>query len=146
MTLRISLRRHRSADDRHAGPPGHRPVAEEVTESLPVRRGQTLDAPWLPVVRRLGFADVAGYLKDRHLPQELTVNAIATEVGTCQAGDSALSRHGAGRTAHAFSRGRRAGSMAARFGFLKLEDYLAQLACGDLPWRRLAEECAQPQT
>jgi len=39
------------------------------------------DAAWLPALRALGYSDVAGYLRDRHLVQHRTVNAIAAEIG-----------------------------------------------------------------
>jgi len=38
------------------------------------------DAAWLPALRALGYSDVAGYLRDRHLVQHRTVNAIAAEI------------------------------------------------------------------
>lgn len=40
-------------------------------------RRARLDAPWLPALMGLGFADVAGYLDDRHRLQARTVRAIA---------------------------------------------------------------------
>gem|GEM_PF-696851 len=35
------------------------------------------DIAWLPALRHLGYRDVAAYLRDRHLEQRQTVNAIA---------------------------------------------------------------------
>src|SRR5215472_12950858 len=46
-----------------------------------VRRGgqarARCDAPWQPALRRLGFPDVADYLRERHIVRHRTVNAIA---------------------------------------------------------------------
>src|SRR5262249_49461904 len=53
------------------------PVAAEAARH---RRPRRLDARWLPALRRLGFADVPGYLHERHTVQHRTVNAIAAEV------------------------------------------------------------------
>ena len=54
------------------------PVAAEAARR---RRPHRLDARWLPALHRLGFSDVPGYLRDRHIVQHWTVNAIAAEVG-----------------------------------------------------------------
>jgi AraC-like DNA-binding protein len=79
------------------------------------------DARWRPAVHRLGFADVAGYLRDRHVGQHLTVSAIAAEVGLSRhVVTSALRRHGLDMTAHAAKRhaaSQRAAEVAAGLGF-----------------------------
>ncbi|HEY0449225.1 hypothetical protein [Actinophytocola sp.] len=120
-------------------------VADEVTRS-----GRGWDARWLPIVRRLGFADVAAYLTDRHVLRHRTVSAIAAEVGLPRpAVDSALTRHGVRRTPHATSRARRddrASAVAARFGHPTLDAYLADRRAAGLSWRAIAAECGQPQT
>ncbi|NMI00975.1 hypothetical protein [Pseudonocardia acidicola] len=76
-------------------PVAAREVAVAVTGPRPIRR----DARWIPVVRALGFDDVAGYLADRYLSRRLTVSAIAAEVGMSRpAVDLALRRHGVPRS------------------------------------------------
>ena len=53
------------------------------------------DVPWHPALDRLGFPDVASYLRDRHAVRHWSVNAIAAEVGVSyHAVESALRRHG----------------------------------------------------
>jgi hypothetical protein len=39
------------------------------------------DARWRPALNRLGFPDVPSYLRERHIVEHRTVNAIAAEVG-----------------------------------------------------------------
>jgi hypothetical protein len=113
-----------------------------------IRPAATEDARWLPVATAHGFADVAGYLTDRHLVRRHTAGAIAREAGlTRGAVLTALSRHGIAATAHATSRGRasdRATEVAARFGFPELDAYLADRRSAGLSWRAIAAECGQP--
>lgn len=94
------------------------PVAAQAAQR---HRPQRLDARWRPALTRLGFPDVASYLRERHLVQHQTVNAIATETGlTHHTVAAALRRHGPARTAHAAKRhqaGQRAAQVAAGFGF-----------------------------
>lgn len=121
-------------------------VAREVgDEDTRVRRW---DAPWLPVVRELGFGDIAGYLTDRHVTRRYTVQAIAVEVGmTRGAVETALARHGVTRVPHAASRGQRqdrATEVAARFGHPDIDAYLADRRTAGLSWRAIAAECGQP--
>jgi hypothetical protein len=119
-------------------------VAEEVGDR-PVPRW---DAPWLPVVRDLGFDDVAAYLTDRHITRRRTVQSIAAEVGmTRGAVQTALARHGVDRVPHAASRGQcqdRAADVAARFGHPDIDAYLADRRADGLSWRAIAAECGQP--
>ena len=93
---------------------------------------------------------MAAYLKDCHVVRLQTVSAVATEVGMSrQAVGSALTRHGVDRTAHATSRGRlehRVATVASRFGFLTLDDYLADRRAAGHSWQRIARECGQPET
>jgi lambda repressor-like predicted transcriptional regulator len=109
-----------------------------------------MDARWLPAVRELGFADVAGYLTDRHVRRHHTVRAIALEVGmSSSAVETALGRHGLARVPHAASRQRcrdRATAIATRFGFPDLDTYLADRRAAGLSWRAIAAECGQPPT
>ncbi|NMI00977.1 hypothetical protein [Pseudonocardia acidicola] len=136
------LSRHLSAVD----PAAARDVAGAVSGPRPLRR----DARWLPVIRALGFADVASYLTDRHIVRRRSVRAIAAEVGmTHGAVATALARHGVPRNPHAASRGRcrdRATAVAARFGHSDIESYLADRRAAGLTWRAIAGECGQPET
>jgi len=103
---------------------------------------------WRPALSRLGFADVAGYLHERHIVQHRTVSAIAAEAGLSHhAVASALRRHALGHTAHAAKRHtsrQRAAGVAARFGFEGISGYLAQRRAAGLTWQAIAEESGQP--
>jgi AraC-like DNA-binding protein len=121
------------------------PVAAEAVRR---RRPHRLDARWQPTLTRLGFPDVAGYLRERHLAQHWTVNAIAAEAGlTHHTVEAALRRHGLARTAHAAKRHQahqRAAQVAARLGFDSMADYVASRRAAGWTWRAMAAECAQP--
>jgi len=123
------------------------PVAAEAARH---RRPRRLDARWLPALRRLGFADVPGYLHERHAVQHRTVNAIAAEVGlTHHAVRAALCRHGVTPVAHAAKRhaaSQRAAQVAARHGFDSMADYVADRRAAGWTWRAMAAECAQPSS
>ncbi len=54
------------------------PAAAETARRLSAERP---DVRWRPVLERLGYPDVATFLRDRHLAKHQTVNAIATEIG-----------------------------------------------------------------
>jgi hypothetical protein len=86
--------------------------------AVPRQAAARLDALWLAALRRLGFGDVAGYLRARHLEQHRTVNAIAAEVGLSRhAVEAALRRHGLARITHSAKRHaarQRAAGVAAR--------------------------------
>ncbi|HEY1620452.1 MAG TPA: hypothetical protein VGG25_22705, partial [Streptosporangiaceae bacterium] len=59
------------------------------------------DRPWLPVLRRAGFADLPGYLRDRHHERHWPVSQIAREAGfSPHAVESALRRHGLAARPH----------------------------------------------
>lgn len=106
------------------------------------------DAPWLPVVQALGFADVAAYLVDRHVTRRRTVAAIAAEMGVRHGTvETALARHELSRTPHAASRAQcedRATAVAERFGHADLDSYMAARRAVGLSWRAIAAECGQP--
>lgn len=108
------------------------------------------DLSWLPVVRQLGFEDVAGYLRDRHVSKHLSVNAIAAETGVSHhAVRTALDRHGLTPVPHAQRRhaaGQRAAEVAARFGHPTIASYIAQRRAAGWTWNAIAAESAQPQT
>ena len=123
-------------------------VDPAAAEAARLRRPQRLDARWQLVLTRLGFADVASYLYERHTVQHWTVNAIAAEVGlTHHAVENSLRRHGLTRMAHAAKRheaGQRAAQVAARLGFASMAGYIADRRAAGWTWRAMAEECAQP--
>jgi hypothetical protein len=108
------------------------------------------DARWLAVIGPLGFADVAGYLRDRHLGRHQTVNQIAAEVGlSYHAVESALRRHDLARTTHASRRhaaDARAAEVAGTLGFAAVADYVARRRAAGWTWSALAAESGQPQS
>ncbi len=108
------------------------------------------DARWLPALNRLGFADVASYLHERHMVQHWTVNAIAAEVGlTRHAIEAALRRHELARTAHAAKRHaarERAGQVAARLGVGSIADYVTYRRAAGWTWHAMSAESGQPQS
>ncbi|MEV6233170.1 hypothetical protein AB0L88_35420 [Saccharopolyspora shandongensis] len=120
-------------------------AARAITAGMAQRRH---DRRWLPVIRGLGFADVRGYLADRHLVRHHSVRAIAAEVGFSRSAvETALARHGVAKAPHATSRQRcaaRAAAVADRFGFPDVEAYLADRRAAGLSWRTIAAECDQP--
>jgi hypothetical protein len=107
------------------------------------------DAAWRPALRALGFADSAGYLRDRHLVRHWTVNAIAAEMGVSHhAVESALRRHGLARVPHAAKRHaarQRAAEVAARLGHASIADYVTQRRADGWTWQAMAAESGQPQ-
>lgn len=108
------------------------------------------DRSWMPRLRELGFGDVAGYLRDRHIEKHQTTSAIAAEVGLSHhAVAAALRRHGLARTSHAAKRhsaSRRAAAVAAGLGFGSIEQYVADRRAAGLTWRAMAEESGQPMS
>ncbi|TDV48043.1 MucR family transcriptional regulator [Actinophytocola oryzae] len=125
-------------------------TAADLAATSLARRHEQWDSRWLPLVRELGFPDVAAYLRDRHVVGNHTVRAIATETGFSRAAvESALRRHGVARHPHATTRARRderAQAVTARFGFACLEDYFADRRAAGMSWRAIAAECGQPPT
>jgi hypothetical protein len=108
------------------------------------------DSRWLAAIGPLGFTDVAGYLRDRHLGRHQTVNQIAAEVGlSYHAVESALRRHGLAKVAHAgkrYAAGARAAEVAGALGFATIGDYVAQRRKEGRTWSALAAESGQPQS
>jgi len=123
-------------------------VDPAAAEAARRHRPHRLDARWQPALTRLGFADVAGYLHERHIVQHWTVHAIAADVGlTHHAVENSLRRHGLGRMAHAAKRheaSQRAAQVAARLGFASMATYIADRRAAGWTWHAMAEECAQP--
>lgn len=112
--------------------------------------GGRAQARWLPVLRELGFEDLAGYLRCRHAEQHWTVNAMSRELGVSrQALEAALARHGLARVAHAakrFAADQRAAQVAAGLGYASIAEYVSARRSKGLTWRALADESGQPQT
>jgi hypothetical protein len=114
------------------------------------RREAQWDVRWQPALSRLGFTDVADYLREGHLVPHRTVSAIAAEVGLSHhAVRSALRRHRLEITAHAAKRHsarRRADDVAAAQGFATIGDYISQRPAEGWTWNAISAECGQPQT
>ena len=106
------------------------------------------DAGWRPALDRLGFPDVARYLRERHIAQHWTVSAIAAEAGLSHhAVASALRRHQLDRTPHAAKRHasvQRAAGVAAGLGFASMADYLTRRRAAGWTWSAIAAESGQP--
>ena len=106
------------------------------------------DAAWRPALSRLGFPDVAGYLRERHIVQHWTVSAIAAEAGLSHhAVAAALRRHRLGRTPHAAKRhasAERAAGVAGDLGFTSMADYLTRRRTAGWTWSAIATESGQP--
>ena len=135
---------HKDWLSRHLGQvdPG---AADAARRRSPDRR----DAAWWPALREHGFADVPGYLAERHLARHWTVNAIAAEAGVSHhAVESALRRHGLARVPHAAKRHaarQRAAEVAARLGYASIADYISQRRREGWTWQAMAAESGQPQ-
>jgi lambda repressor-like predicted transcriptional regulator len=125
-------------------------AAEDVAATAGTRRDERWDAPWLPTLAALGFADVGGYLTDRHLTRNHTIRAISAETGLSRSAiESALRRHRISRQPHAASRAsreERTTAVATRFGFTHLDEYFADRRAAGMSWRAIASECSQPAT
>jgi AraC-like DNA-binding protein len=89
-----------------------------------------LDARWRPALEEMGFPDIARYLRQRHLVEHRTVNAIAAEIGISNhTVTAALRRHGLTHFPHAARRhaaSRRANQVAAAVGHANIVNYVAQ--------------------
>lgn len=113
-------------------------------------RPDRADAAWLPALRRLGYGDVAAFLRDRHLEQRQTVHAIAGELGVSHhAVATALRRHDIDRIPHSAKRhaaAERAAEVAGRLGYSAITDYISQRRAQGWTWNAIASESGQPQT
>jgi len=125
-------------------------VDPAAAEAARLTRPHRLDARWQPALTRLGFADLASYLNERHIVQHWTVNAIVAETGLAhRAVASGLRRHGLPQTAHATKRHaarERAAHVAADFGFSSIADYISVRRAEGWTWRAMAAESGQPQS
>ncbi len=108
------------------------------------------DIAWLPALRHLGYRDVAAYLRDRHLEQRQTVNAIAAELGfSHHAVRSAFRRHGLATVAHAAKRGaarQRSAAVAASLGYPTVAGYISDRRSDGWTWKAISAESGQPET
>jgi len=116
-----------------------------------IRRGDDrLDARWLAPLTTMGFSDVAGYLRQRHLVEHMSLNAIAAEVGlSFHTVKSALARHGLAVTAHAAKRHAadcRAAAVAADLGVDSISEFIDRGRAKGWTWRQMAAASAQPET
>jgi len=114
------------------------------------RSPDALDARWLPAVRSLGFADVPSYLRQRHLSEHMTVNAIASEMGlSFHTVRSALTRHALAYRPHAAKRDaaqRRAQDVAADLDVDSISEFVDQCKTHGWSWRQMAAVSGQPET
>jgi hypothetical protein len=136
---------HKDWLSRHLGD-----VAPAASAAARQRCPDRWDARWRPALNRLGFPDVPSYLRERHIVEHRTVNAIAAEVGlTNHAVESALRRHGLSRMAHAAKRHvarERAAQVAADLGFGSVAGYVAHRQSEGWTWRAMSAESRQPQS
>jgi lambda repressor-like predicted transcriptional regulator len=134
---------HKDWLSRHLGD-----VDPAAAEAVRPQRADQWDARWRPPLTRLGFTDVAEYLRERHNVQHRTISAIAAEVGLSHhAVRSALRRHRLARTAHAAKRhaaSQRAAEVAAGLGFDRIGEYLARRRAAGWTWQAIAAESGQP--
>ncbi len=110
----------------------------------------TLDARWLPAVRSLEFDDVVSYLRQRHVVEHASVNAIAREVGVSfHAAKAALHRHELTVSPHVTKRRvaeLRRQEVAAALGAASIADYVRRRREQGWTWREIATESGQPET
>ena len=126
------------------------PAAARIAAAAAAARPGGADSRWLPVLSRLGFADVGSYLLERHSGAHLTVNQIAAEAGVSHhAVQSALRRHGLAVQAYAGARHaarQREEAVAAALGFASVAGYVAGRRTGGWTWAAMAAESGQPQS
>jgi len=128
----------------------HLPQLDPVAAAAAVRRGDDrLDSRWLLPLLAMGYSDVASYLRQRHLVEHMSVNAIAGEVGlSFHTVRSALSRHGLAMTAHASKRHaaeRRASEVAAALGYGSISEFIDRSRARGLTWQQMAAVSGQPE-
>jgi hypothetical protein len=121
------------------------PAAAGAARRLTANR---MDVRWVPVLSGLGFSDVAGYLRERHLMRHWSVNAIATETGfSNHTVKAAFRRHGLAPVSHASKRHaarQRAEQVAARLGYASIADYIIQRRAQGWTWKAISAESGQP--
>jgi len=115
-----------------------------------VARSADAEARWQPALCQLGFTDVAGYLRERHVERHQTVNQMAAEIGVSQhAVLCALRRHGLSPEPHAgrrYQAREREASTAAAVGYASVYEYVAQRRAAGWGWADIAAESGQPES
>ena len=90
------------------------------------------------------------YLRDRHVRQHWTANAIAAEIGLSHhAVRAALHRHGLDWEAHTAKRHgarERAAEVAADLGFDTMATYVGQRRAAGWTWQAMSAESGQPES
>jgi len=128
----------------------HLPRLDPVLAARAIRSDDVLDAQWLPAIRTLGFADVASYLRQRHLVEHMTVNSIAREVGlSFHTIRSGLSRHGVTFRPHIAKRDAAEGrvrEVAAALGVSSISEFIVRSKAQGLTWQQMAALSGQPET
>ena len=129
----------------------HLAQLDPVLAAAVIGRGDgRLDARWLLPLQAVGFRDVASYLRQRHLVEHVSINAIAGEVGlSFHTVKSALSRHGLGATAHAAKRhaaASRAAGVAADLGVGSIAEFIDRSRAEGWTWQQMAAASGQPET
>jgi AraC-like DNA-binding protein len=129
----------------------HLPQLDPTVAASAVRRSDDRrDARWLPPLKAMGFFDVASYLRQRHLVEHKSVNAIAGEVGlSFHTVKSALARHGLAVITHAAKRyaaERRASEVAADLGVDSITEFIDRGRARGWTWQQMAAASGQPET
>ena len=129
----------------------HLPQLDPAVAAAAIRRGDDrLDARWFLPLQAIGFSDVASYLRQRHLVEHVSINAIAGEVGlSFHTVKSALSRHGLALTTHAAKRYAadcRAAEVAAGLGVDSITEFIEGSRARGWTWQQLAAATGQPET
>jgi ROS/MUCR transcriptional regulator protein len=128
----------------------HLPRLDPVAAAAATASIDRLDARWLPALSTIGFADVASYLRHRHLVEHKSVNAIAREIGlSFHAVTAALSRHGLEVAPHAAKRHAaqaRVAEVAAALGVDSVVEFIEQRRAQGWTWQQLSSASGQPET
>jgi hypothetical protein len=128
----------------------HLSRVDPATADVIRRRGSDRpDARWRPALGRLGYPDVATYLRERHVDQHQSLNAIAAEIGMSHhAVTAALRRHGLASVAHAAKRHealQRAAAVAAGLGYAEVAGYIGDRRSRGWTWKAISAESGQPE-
>jgi AraC-like DNA-binding protein len=113
-------------------------------------RSEQLDARWFSAIESLGFSDVGGYLRQRHLVERATISAIANEVGlSFHTVKAALKRHDIVASPHVTKRygeDRRVETVTSALGVDSISDYVRRAKRLGWTWQRMAAESGQSET
>ena len=123
------------------------PAAADAARQL---RADRMDARWVPVLSGLGFADVASYLRERHLMRHWSVNARATEIGfSNHTVNAPFGHHGLAPVSHASKRHaarQRAERVAQDLGYQSVADYISRRRTHGRTWKAIAAASGQPES